>query len=49
VRNVKRFQVGQNVFVASSTDVRKTDWIQAINSWYDEAKLADGNIVDKFV
>ena len=49
VRNVKRFQVGQNVFVASSTDLRTTDWRQAINSWYDGVQKADGNIVDKFV
>jgi hypothetical protein len=49
VRNVKRFQVGQSVFVASSTDLRTTDWRQAINSWYDGVQKADGNIVDKFV
>lgn len=48
-RNVRRFQVGQNVATAWSTGSNPSSLRNLITSWYDEVAQFDRNQVERFV
>ena len=47
-REVSRFKVGQNVYIASSTNDAPINVKKAVDGWYEEVKLFNNQIINRY-